>query len=210
METDDRVALQESVKAVGELLPVLKNSVGEIIDGIHRKELNPKWREERLPLASGLETLKARAHINLVRRGIPIAEKQQWVAEARKLLQAEGKKVTQRQIADALGMDQTWVSKYTPEQERKKRKSSVRRTEDDSSGDGDEPQPEPQPEPSPAEAIVKFERAALDLYNRLDPDLYDWQGGRFLVPGIIDTLLLVGSRLAKMIQFLSESMKPKS
>lgn len=212
METDDQVALKESVEAVGELVPVLKNSAGEIIDGVHRKKLNPKWREEVVPLASGLKTLRARVHVNLVRRRIPIAEKQQWVAEAQKLLQAEGKKGTTAEIALALGKTQPWVSDYNLEPAvrggkggKKHRKRNLARHAKSRSGQGDTPEPEPQP--SPAEAITSFERKALDLYDLLNPELYDWQGGRFLVPGIVDTLLLVGSRLAKMIQFLEEFRK---
>jgi len=39
-------------------------------------------------------------------------EKCQWVAEARKLLQAQGKKGTRQEIAELLGVSESWVKKY--------------------------------------------------------------------------------------------------
>ena len=36
-------------------------------------------------------------------------EKCQWVAEARKLLQAQGKKGTRQEIAELLGVSESWV-----------------------------------------------------------------------------------------------------
>ncbi|GAI82827.1 unnamed protein product [marine sediment metagenome] len=42
-------------------------------------------------------------------------EKAEWISETRRLLRQQGKKGTQKQIAEALGMSQRWVSKYDPQ-----------------------------------------------------------------------------------------------
>jgi hypothetical protein len=106
--------LKQSERAIGQIYPVLKNAQGGIIDGFHRKRSNPDWKEATLPINAGLETLKLRAHLNLMRRDIPREEKQEWVSEARKLLQQQGKKGTQKEIAEALRMSREWVEKYNP------------------------------------------------------------------------------------------------
>lgn len=104
--------LRNSEKDVGQLLPVLKNADGEIIDGFHRKRVNPEWQELILSVAKGLDTLKARVHLNVLRRDIPINEKDEWIQECRRLLQANGSKGTQEEIAKELSMSRQWVSKY--------------------------------------------------------------------------------------------------
>ena len=45
---------------------------------------------------------------------MPREEKKEWVSQARRLLQQEGKKGTQKEIAEGLGMSESWVKKYDP------------------------------------------------------------------------------------------------
>lgn len=104
--------LKASEKKIGQIYPVLKNTKGDIIDGFHRKRVNPDWKELTLPIEDDLETLRLRVHLNLFRRLISDEEKQQWVMDARQLLQRRGLKGTQKQIADALKVSIQWVSKY--------------------------------------------------------------------------------------------------
>lgn len=59
--------LAETAKAVGELLPVLVNKKGEVIDGRHRLQANKNWRRSELDL-NDLQTHVARLIINTQRR----------------------------------------------------------------------------------------------------------------------------------------------
>jgi len=114
----DQVRLEDlaaSERAVGQIYPVVKDADGNIIDGFHRKRVNPNWKEVQLPVKDRLEALKIRVHLNLFRRKVGEDEKSGWVAEARRLLQERGLKGTQDEIAKALGVSQPWVSKYDPE-----------------------------------------------------------------------------------------------
>lgn len=106
--------LELSEKTIGQIYPVIKDANGNILDGYHRKRVNPKWKEIELPIEDKLEGLKIRIHLNILRRPIPQSEKERWITKTRELLQARGLKGTQKEIANALGMSRTWVSKYDP------------------------------------------------------------------------------------------------
>lgn len=101
--------LEKSEKEIGQIFPVLKDKKGNIIDGFHRKRINPEWKEEVLPIDDELKSLKVRVHANILRRAIPTEEKEGWVKQAREFL---GRDATQKEIAVALGMSQQWVAKY--------------------------------------------------------------------------------------------------
>lgn len=109
MELND---LKRSEKELGQLLPVFKNSKGEIIDGFHRKRVNPDWKEVILPVKGEIETLRMRVHLNILRREVPHIEKEEWVKECREILKKRGLKGTQEEIAKELKMTQRWVSEY--------------------------------------------------------------------------------------------------
>ena len=113
----DQVRLEDlaaSERAVGQIYPVVKDAEGNIIDGFHRKRVNPNWKEVQLPVKDRLEALKIRVHLNLFRRKVGEDEKSGWVAEARRLLQERGLKGTQKEVAEALAVSRTWVTKYDP------------------------------------------------------------------------------------------------
>lgn len=104
--------LWSSVKTVGEIYPVIKDQYGNILDGRHRKKVNPNWKETAVEVKDELEALLIRVHANIMRREVSVEEKQEWVREARRILQARGMKGTQEEIAKVLGLSQRWVSKY--------------------------------------------------------------------------------------------------
>lgn len=108
--------LKRSEQSIGQIYPVLVNAKGEIIDGTHRKRTNPQWKELILPVNPGIDTLKLRIHLNLMRRDIPREEKEGWVVQTRQLLKKQDKKGTQKEIAEALGISKPWVEKYDPEE----------------------------------------------------------------------------------------------
>ncbi|MEM0095798.1 MAG: helix-turn-helix transcriptional regulator [Candidatus Bathyarchaeia archaeon] len=69
-------------------------------------------KETVVEVKDELEALLVRVHANIMRREIPVEEKQEWVREARRILQKRGLKGTQKEIAEALGVSESWVRKY--------------------------------------------------------------------------------------------------
>jgi hypothetical protein len=106
--------LKKSKAAVGQIYPVLLDKHGKIIDGYHRKRVDPNWKEERLNVEDPLEILKIRVNAQY-RREVPFEEKAQWVKDCRKLLREKGLKGTQEDVAEALGLSRQWVTKYDEE-----------------------------------------------------------------------------------------------
>ena len=65
----EEYSLNESEKAVGQLLPIIKDAHGKIVDGLHREESNPNWKTEVRPeIKTDEDYWKARAHLNFTRR----------------------------------------------------------------------------------------------------------------------------------------------
>lgn len=61
--------LKSSERNVGQLLPIIKDEHGRIVDGLHRTEANSKWRVEvRKEIKTDEDYWKARAHLNFSRR----------------------------------------------------------------------------------------------------------------------------------------------
>ena len=54
--------------SVGRFLPIVLNEEGEIVDGEHRKSVDPTWPTLKTRIAPGLETHVARLIINSQRR----------------------------------------------------------------------------------------------------------------------------------------------
>ena len=74
-----REELQESEKSVGQIYPVLKDKNGNIIDGFHRKFVNPDWKEEILDVDDPLTILKIRVHAQY-RRLVPKKSSTMFIA----------------------------------------------------------------------------------------------------------------------------------
>jgi len=109
-----REDLEKSEKTVGQIYPVLKDKTGKIIDGFHRKRVNPDWKEEQINTDDPLTVLQIRVACQY-RRKVPKEEKQEWIKNCRKILQERGFQGTQQEVAEALGMSRTWVVKYDEE-----------------------------------------------------------------------------------------------
>jgi len=61
--------LKKSEKTMGQLLPVIKDAKGRIVDGLHRTKSNSDWRVEiRKEIETDEDYWKARAHLNFSRR----------------------------------------------------------------------------------------------------------------------------------------------
>jgi hypothetical protein len=61
--------LGASEKSIGQLLPIIKDKQGRIVDGLHRTETDAKWRVEiREEIKTDEDYWKARAHLNFSRR----------------------------------------------------------------------------------------------------------------------------------------------
>lgn len=113
--TEEKLTLEElkaSVSQVGQIYPVIKDQTGVILDGFHRKRLDPNWKETIVNVKDPLEALRVRVHANIIRREVERSEKVGWVKEARSILQLIGMKGTQKELAETLGMSPQWISKY--------------------------------------------------------------------------------------------------
>jgi hypothetical protein len=105
--------LKVSENQVGQIFPVIKDQYGNILDGFHRKRVDPDWKETVVEVKDALHGLRIRVHANTLRRDVPWSEKNKWVLDARALLNPDSPtQVNQDDIANALGMSQQWVSKY--------------------------------------------------------------------------------------------------
>jgi very-short-patch-repair endonuclease len=107
--------LKESVAKLGRLVPIIKDAHGNIIDGFHRKQVDPKWEEEfsiKLDsITDPIQLLLARMNINTHRRTVSAEEKTQWLKELVELT-----KWTPDEIAEKAGMSKRWVLQYMPKE----------------------------------------------------------------------------------------------
>lgn len=107
--------MKESVAKFGRLVPIIKDAHGNIIDGLHRKEIDPKWDEEfsiKLDNITGpVQLLLARMNVNLCRRSISAEEKTAWLKELKRLTNW-----STDEIAENTGMSKRWVLQYMPKE----------------------------------------------------------------------------------------------
>lgn len=100
-----------SKQKLGALVPVLTDSKGNIIDGFHRKEVDPKWPTVSLPyIKDAVQLSMARLASNVCRREVSAEEKTKLLSNIAELTGWNPK-----EIADALGMSYQWVCRYLPE-----------------------------------------------------------------------------------------------
>ena len=105
--------LEQSMKEIGQIYPVIKSQYGKILDGKHRKEVNPNCREEIVNVKDEVDELRIRVHVNLIRRKVSDEEKREWVREAREIFRKRhGREGTVREIAELLGIDKMIVNRY--------------------------------------------------------------------------------------------------
>jgi hypothetical protein len=85
--------LKKSEK-IGQLYPVLVDAKGNVIDGFHRLEVDPKWRREKIPeIDTEEKLLVARCVANWHRRQVTREEKEEWINGLAKIYKAKGMKV---------------------------------------------------------------------------------------------------------------------
>jgi len=113
--SEEEQRLDESVAKLGRLVPIIKDAHGNIIDGLHRQRLDPKWAEE---FSLKLENIKdpvqfliARMNINLIRRTVSAEEKTSWLKELKDLTGW-----STDEIAEKTGMSKRWVLQYMPKE----------------------------------------------------------------------------------------------
>ena len=131
MAKSDLYDLQKSMKAIGQLYPVLLDSTGEyIIDGVHRLEANPKWKRIKLgSIKDKREILVARIISNVCRREISSYEKSELFNElAEFLIKDEEVPIQQvtRTISQLTGVSYRTVSRYLSTKFKDQNKARVR------------------------------------------------------------------------------------
>lgn len=109
-EEKTEYSLASSKGSLGELVPVLKDKFGNIIDGFHRKGENAEWREETLPWIDTPEKLEAaRLAVNFNRRKMAPEE----IKERIVFLLKKGMKV--EDIEKLTGISQRTIYRYMPQ-----------------------------------------------------------------------------------------------
>lgn len=82
---------------IGQLYPVLVDAKGNVIDGFHRLEADPKWRTEKITEIDTKEKLLvARCVANWNRRQVSWEEKEDWINSLARIYKEQGLKVTKR------------------------------------------------------------------------------------------------------------------
>jgi len=106
--------LRKSRESIGELRHVIIEKGGRMLAGRHQHAANKDWTADIRDIPDTKTMLQIIVGSNLTQRIIPVEEKQKYVMLARKILQREGKKGTQVEIAQLIGKSQSWVSKSDP------------------------------------------------------------------------------------------------
>jgi hypothetical protein len=111
--------LKKSKSKIGEIYPVIKDAKGRIIDGKHRKEADPNWREEDHPEVDTDEKfILWQMHSNWQRREVTWQEKANWINRLAAIYQNEGYKALitgneiVKKIMEVTGLSQPTVNAY--------------------------------------------------------------------------------------------------
>jgi len=116
--SEEEYNLKASIDKLGVLVPIIKDKLGNIIDGNHRLQITKDAPVFVVDIKNPQDRAIARLAINLHRRMLGSEEKTVLLTEIAKLTMWNSK-----QIADAIGMSQSWVLKYLPGQFKDKEKS---------------------------------------------------------------------------------------
>lgn len=102
--------MKRSYEKLGALVPVIEDAYGNVIDGLHRLKVDPKWPRIRLGWVTDPAQAKlARVAINHCRRKVPAEE----ISEALAFLVGT-LDLKPQEVADAFGMSKRWVYKHLP------------------------------------------------------------------------------------------------
>mgnify|MGYP000235729607 CR=1 FL=1 len=121
--------LQKSVNVVGYLYPILKTRSGKTLDGIHRKQIDPKWPEKIVDVESPYQEALIRLWANY-RRKVSSEEVRQLIIQMAEELMKQGYKPGQivKKLAEETPYSERWIYSFLPS-EYKKLKSAGRRAE---------------------------------------------------------------------------------
>lgn len=110
MSEEKSYDLKKSVEGLGQLYPILLDAHGNVIDGFHRKEIDPKWPTITLShIDSTVKLEAARLAANFNRRNVPAEELRQKIG----FLVGAGLKAPE--IAALTGLSERTVYRYMPE-----------------------------------------------------------------------------------------------
>jgi len=109
--SEEEYNLKASIDKLGVLVPIIKDKLGNVIDGNHRLQITKDAPVFVVDIKNPQDRAIARLAINLHRRKLSSEEKTKLLKEI-----AELTLWSSQQIADAIGMSQNWVLKYLPEQ----------------------------------------------------------------------------------------------
>lgn len=123
-------------KKVGQLYPVLVDAKGNVIDGVHRLEADPKWRKEKLPeIDTEEKLLVARCVANWNRRQISAKEKEEWINGLAEIYGKQGLKVRSQgsgkneiiaKINEVTGLNPPTIQYYLAEKYKQKEPDHLR------------------------------------------------------------------------------------
>ena len=83
---DQEYSLKKSKEAIGALVPILKSATGEVIDGVHRKVIDPDWPSITLKyIDTDAKFTMARIVANWARREMSAVEKHEGLSLLAKL-----------------------------------------------------------------------------------------------------------------------------
>jgi DNA repair photolyase len=90
-----------------QIYPVIKAPDGEILDGEHRKKIDPNWKEQIIDVKDELEKLLIKLQANAIRRNMSITEKRNIVLKIKELLEAEEKRpISLRELEEITGISE--------------------------------------------------------------------------------------------------------
>ena len=111
-EEEEEYSLKESAEGVGELVPVIKDAFGNVIDGFHRLRVDPNWPAIRLTrIDDPIKLELARLAVNYCRRRVP---KEELQAKIEFLIKTGG--LTPDEIARKTGISLRTIYRYMPEE----------------------------------------------------------------------------------------------
>ena len=110
--SEERYDLKESKRSVQELYPVLRDAYGNVIDGNHRLEADPKWRSETLKhIRTPTQLALARIVANTHRRAISREERAEQIRELASTL-TEHDEVPREEIVVTIADLTTFTERY--------------------------------------------------------------------------------------------------
>jgi hypothetical protein len=120
----DAYDLKESVTGLGELAPILKDAHGNIIDGFHRKDVDPDWTSVTVGTVDNPVKLEmARLAVNFCRRRVPPEEMRERIVF---LVGKAGLKP--EEIAAKTGISIPTIYRYMPQELKDHKKSEAAKT----------------------------------------------------------------------------------